>query len=133
MMKILKSEGPGGLYMGLTPTIAKQATNQAVRFPVQYYAKQAMTGGDKSLEASPLYNGAAGAFAGAVSVILTMPQDTVKTRMQGEEAKKLYKSTLDCAQQILKNDGIAFFYAGTWPRMIRVSLDVAITFAIFPV
>merc|ERR1719394_1407760 len=133
MVKILKSEGPKGLYMGLVPTIAKQATNQAVRFPVQYYAKEFLTGGDKSLAANPVYNGAAGAVAGAVSVILTMPQDTVKTRMQGEEAKKLYSGTLDCAQQILKNEGVAFFYAGTWPRMIRVSLDVAITFAIFPI
>jgi hypothetical protein len=26
-----------------------------------------------------------------------------------------------------------FFYSGTWPRMIRVSLDVGITFAIFPI
>merc|ERR1712050_133468 len=133
MMKILRSEGPMGLYMGLVPTIAKQATNQAVRFPVQFYAKEFLTGGDKSLAAHPLYNGAAGAFAGAVSVLATMPQDTVKTRMQGEEAKKLYKGTVDCAMQILKKDGIAFFYAGTWPRMIRVSLDVAITFAVFPI
>merc|ERR1719384_2292029 len=133
MVKIIKSEGPMGLYMGLLPTIAKQATNQAVRFPVQHICKQLMTGGDKSLEAHPLYNGAAGACAGAVSVLATMPQDTVKTRMQGEEAKKLYTGTLDCAMKIMKNDGVAFFYAGTWPRMIRVSLDVAITFAVFPV
>lgn len=133
LMKIMKNEGPGGLYMGLVPTIAKQATNQAVRFPVQYLAKQAMTGGDKSLDANPIYNGAAGAIAGAVSVILTMPQDTVKTRMQGEEAKQLYKGTMDCLTKIVKNDGVMFLYAGTWPRMIRVSLDVAITFAIFPV
>merc|ERR1712157_310397 len=133
MMKILKSEGPMGLYMGLVPTIAKQATNQAVRFPVQFYAKEFLTGGDKALEAHPVYNGAAGAIAGAVSVILTMPQDTVKSRMQGEEAKKLYKGTMDCAMQILKNDGAMFFYSGTMPRLIRVSLDVAITFAIFPI
>jgi len=133
LMKIVKSEGPAGLYLGLVPTIAKQATNQAVRFPVQFYAKQWMTGGDKSKDANPLYNGAAGAFAGAVSVIATMPQDTVKTRMQGEEASKLYKGTLDCAMQILKNDGPMFFYSGTWPRLIRVSLDVGITFAIFPI
>lgn len=133
LAKIVKSEGPAGLYLGLVPTIAKQATNQAVRFPVQFYAKQWMTGGDKSKDASPLYNGAAGAFAGAVSVMATMPQDTVKTRMQGEEASKLYKGTLDCAMQILKNDGPMFFYSGTWPRLIRVSLDVGITFAIFPI
>jgi len=130
---ILKNEGPGGLYRGLAPTIMKQSMNQAVRFPVQHYFMQMMTGGDKALAASPIYNGAAGAVAGAVSVILTMPQDTVKTRMQGEEAKQLYKGTLDCAQQILKKEGPMFFYSGTWPRLIRVSLDVAITFAIFPV
>merc|ERR1712086_301270 len=110
--------------MGLAPTIAKQATNQAVRFPVQFYTKNLMTGGDKSLDANPIYNGAAGAFAGAVSVLCTMPQDVVKSRMQGEEAKKLYKGTLDCARKLYAQDGIAFFYAGTWPRMIRVSLDV---------
>merc|ERR1712232_862748 len=133
MLKILKSEGPMGLYMGLLPTIAKQATNQAVRFPVQFYCLQLMTGGDKNQQTNVFYNGSAGAVAGAVSVLATMPQDTVKTRMQGEETKKLYKGTVDCAMQILKKDGIAFFYAGTWPRMIRVSLDVAITFAVFPV
>lgn len=133
MAKILKSEGPAGLYMGVVPTIMKQATNQAVRFPVQFYCKEFLTGGDKSLAANPIYNGAAGAVAGAVSVILTMPQDTIKTRMQGEEAKKLYKGTVDCAMQILKKDGPLFFYSGTIPRMVRVSLDVAITFAIFPV
>lgn len=133
MVKIIKSEGPMGLYMGLAPTIAKQATNQAVRFPVQFTVMNAMTGGDKSLSANPIYNGAAGAVAGAVSVLLTMPQDTVKTRMQGEEAKKLYKGTVDCFMQILKKDGPMFFYSGTTPRLIRVSLDVAITFAIFPI
>jgi len=91
-----------------------------------------MTGGDKSLSTNPLYNGSAGAVAGVVSVLVTMPQDVIKSRMQGEEAKKLYSGTLDCAKKLYAQDGIAFFYAGTWPRMIRVSLDVAITFAVFP-
>lgn len=131
-VKILKQEGPAGLYRGVVPTIGKQATNQAVRFPTQFYCMHMMVGDDKVKMANPLYNGLAGAFAGAVSVIVTMPQDTVKTRMQGEEAKKLYKGTVDCAMQILKKDGAAFFYAGTWPRMIRVSLDVGITFCVFP-
>lgn len=132
VIKIMKSEGPSGLYMGVVPTIAKQATNQAVRFPTQFYFLSFMVGDDKEKLKSPVMNGLAGAVAGAVSVLVTMPQDTIKTRMQGEEAKKLYSSTLDCAKQILQNDGIGFFYAGTWPRMIRVSLDVGITFCIFP-
>jgi len=131
-MKIIKSEGPGGLYRGVAPTIAKQATNQAVRFPTQFLFMKLMVGEDKEKMQNPIYNGMAGAVAGAVSVLLTMPQDTIKTRMQGEEAKKLYKGSLDCAMQILRKDGAAFFFAGTWPRMIRVSLDVGITFCIFP-
>jgi len=132
VMKIMKKEGPGGLYRGVVPTIAKQATNQAVRFPTQFYFLKFMVGDDKEKQANPIYNGLAGAVAGAVSVVVTMPQDTIKTRMQGEEAKKLYKGTMDCAMQIMRNEGPAFFYAGTWPRMIRVSLDVGITFCIFP-
>eukprot|EP00929_Paragymnodinium_shiwhaense_P058752 TRINITY_DN2943_c0_g1_i3.p1 TRINITY_DN2943_c0_g1~~TRINITY_DN2943_c0_g1_i3.p1 ORF type:complete len:321 (+),score=82.86 TRINITY_DN2943_c0_g1_i3:90-965(+) len=132
LVKIVKNEGPAGLYRGLVPTIAKQATNQAVRFPVQFVTLRAMVGDDKEMQKHPLYSGAAGAVAGAVSVLVTMPQDVIKSRMQGEEAKKLYKGTLDCAMQTFKNDGAMFFYSGTWPRMIRVSLDVGITFAVFP-
>jgi len=131
-VKIMKNEGPMGMYRGVVPTIAKQATNQAVRFPVQFYLLKSMVGDDKERQKNPIWNGIAGAGAGAVSVLVTMPQDTIKTRMQGEEAKKLYKGTMDCAMQILKKDGPGFFFAGTWPRMIRVSLDVGITFCIFP-
>jgi len=131
-IKIIKNEGPGGLYRGVVPTIAKQATNQAVRFPTQFYFLKFMVGDDKEKQKSPIMNGLAGAVAGGISVLVTMPQDTIKTRMQGEEAKKLYKGTMDCAMQIMKNDGPGFFYAGTWPRMIRVSLDVGITFCVFP-
>ncbi|CAE8598876.1 unnamed protein product [Polarella glacialis] len=130
-MKIMKSEGPMGLYKGVLPTIAKQGTNQMVRFPTQFYLLAFMCGEDKEKRTNPLLNGLAGAAAGAVSVLCTMPQDTIKTRMQGEESAK-YKNTLDCVKQVIKADGIGFLYAGTWPRMIRVSLDVGITFVIFP-
>jgi solute carrier family 25 citrate transporter 1 len=131
-IKILRSEGPGGLYRGLVPTIAKQGTNQMVRFPFQQFYVHTITGGDEEKKKNPLYHGLAGGMAGATSVLVTMPQDTLKTRMQGEEAKALYKNTLDCARQIIKNEGFMFFYSGTWPRLVRVSLDVGITFTIMP-
>lgn len=131
-IKILKNEGPMGLYRGVIPTIAKQGTNQLVRFPTQYLLMGLMCGDDKAKRDNLVYHGIAGAGAGAISVVLTMPQDTIKTRMQGEEAKALYKGTFDCAKQIMTKEGPAFFFVGTWPRMIRVSLDVGITFVIFP-
>jgi len=131
-VKIMKNEGPMGMYRGVVPTIAKQATNQAVRFPVQFYLLKSMVGDDKERQKNPIWNGIAGAGAGAVSVLVTMPQDTIKTRMQGEEAKKLYKGTMDCAMQILKKDGPGFFLRGHMASYDPVSLDVGITFCIFP-
>jgi len=130
--KIVKSEGIAGIYRGVVPTIMKQGTNQMVRFPIQQFYFGLLFGGDEKKKQNPLLNGLCGAMAGGTSVLLTMPQDTIKTRMQGEEAKKLYKGTLDCAKQILQKEGILFFWTGTWPRFIRVTLDVGITFTIYP-
>eukprot|EP00971_Amphidinium_carterae_P252236 5007718-Amphidinium_carterae.1 len=95
VVKILKSEGPLGLYRGAVPTILKQAANQAVRMPLQVQFFTLISLGDDSKKSSPIYNGIAGALAGVGSVFLTQPQDCVKSRMQSEQAKELYKGTLD--------------------------------------
>jgi len=133
IVKILKSEGPAGLYRGALPTIMKQACNQAVRMPLQLQCFTIISMGDESKKSSPIYNGIAGAMAGVGSVFLTQPQDCVKSKMQGEEAKKLYKGTLDCAMQMFKNEGITSFFAGSVPRSIQMAANVGLTFAIYPV
>merc|ERR1719273_1622255 len=103
-----------------------------IRFPIQQFYFNLLFGNDESKAQSPWLNGLCGAAAGGTSVLLTMPQDTIKTRMQGEQAKQLYKGTIDCARQIIQKEGVLFFWTGTWPRFIRVSLDVGITFTIYP-
>jgi solute carrier family 25 citrate transporter 1 len=133
IVKILKSEGPLGLYRGAAPTIAKQACNQAVRMPLQLQCFTLISFGDDSKKSSPIYNGIAGAMAGVGSVFLTQPQDCVKSKMQGEEAKKLYAGTIDCAKQMFKNEGIGAFFAGSVPRSIQMAANVGLTFAIYPV
>jgi len=133
IMKILKSEGPIGLYRGALPTILKQGCNQAVRMPLQLQCFQLISFGDESKKKSPIYNGIAGAMAGVGSVFLTQPQDCVKSRMQGEAAKELYSGTLDCAKQMFKNEGITAFFAGSVPRSIQMAANVGLTFAIYPV
>lgn len=132
IVKILKSEGPLGLYRGAAPTIAKQACNQAVRMPLQLQCCMLITQGDESKKKSPIYNGLAGAMAGVGSVFLTQPQDCVKSRMQGEAAKELYNGTLDCAKQMFKAEGIGAFFAGSVPRSIQMAANVGLTFAIYP-
>ncbi|EFX85387.1 hypothetical protein DAPPUDRAFT_300448 [Daphnia pulex] len=127
---IIKNEGIRGTYQGLTATIMKQGSNQAIRFYVMETCKDWYRGGDSKKTVPKLVVGAFGAVAGAASVFGNTPIDVVKTRMQGLEASK-YKNTMDCFIQIWKNEGPRAFYKGTVPRMGRVCLDVAITFMIY--
>ncbi|KDR12166.1 Putative tricarboxylate transport protein, mitochondrial, partial [Zootermopsis nevadensis] len=127
---IVKNEGFGGLYKGVTATILKQGSNQAIRFFVMETCKDMYRGGDPKKPIPTVVTGAFGAFAGACSVFGNTPVDVVKTRMQGLEAKK-YKNTLDCALKVFRNEGVAAFYKGTVPRLSRVCLDVAITFMLY--
>merc|ERR1719168_101305 len=101
--------------------------------PLQVQIFSLISLGDDSKNKNPLYNGAAGFLAGCGSVVLTQPQDCVKSRMQGEAAKELYKGTVDCAVKMLKNEGPASFFAGAIPRMVQVGMTSGISFALFPV
>lgn len=118
-----------GVYKGVTATIMKQGSNQAIRFYVMETLKDMYKGDDPKKPVPKLVVGAFGAVAGAASVFGNTPIDVVKTRMQGLEASK-YKSTADCAMKIWKNEGPKAFYKGTVPRLSRVCLDVAITFMV---
>jgi len=128
--QIVKAEGLSGIYRGLTPTILKQGTNQAMRFYVVETCKDMYKGDDRNKPVPKYLVGIFGAFAGFVSVMGNTPLDMVKTRMQSLEAAK-YKNTVDCFVQVWRNEGFFAFYKGTVPRLSRVCLDVAITFMIY--
>lgn len=74
--------GIGGVYKGLTATIIKQGSNQAIRFFVMETCKDWYRGGDPSKPVPKLLVGTFGAIAGAASVFGNTPVDVVKTRMQ---------------------------------------------------
>ncbi|KAF4081968.1 hypothetical protein AMELA_G00146310 [Ameiurus melas] len=128
--EIIRDQGVRGTYQGLTATVLKQGSNQAIRFYVMNLLRNWYKGDDLAREIHPLVTAIFGATAGAASVFGNTPLDVVKTRMQGLEAHR-YKNTLDCAFQILKNEGPQAFYKGTIPRLGRVCLDVAIVFVLY--
>jgi solute carrier family 25 citrate transporter 1 len=128
--EIVREQGLKGTYQGVTATILKQGSNQAIRFFVMETLKDWYRGGDPNKPVNKLIVGGFGAVAGAASVFGNTPIDVVKTRMQGLEASK-YKNTWDCFLKIAKNEGFLAFYKGTVPRLSRVCLDVAITFMIY--
>jgi solute carrier family 25 citrate transporter 1 len=130
---IIRTEGLRGTYQGLTATMLKQGSNQAIRFFVmeslkEQYRKYKLKGPNDPVPV--LITGVFGLIAGAASVFGNTPLDVVKTRMQSLEAAK-YKNTFDCAVQIMRNEGPLAFYKGTVPRLGRVCADVAITFMIY--
>ncbi|KAL0994966.1 hypothetical protein UPYG_G00130070 [Umbra pygmaea] len=128
--EIIRDQGVRGIYQGLTATVLKQGSNQAIRFYVMNSLRNWYKGDDPRGEMHPIVTAVFGATAGAASVFGNTPLDVVKTRMQGLEAHR-YSNTVDCAFQILRNEGPVAFYKGTVPRLGRVCLDVAIVFVIY--
>ncbi|XP_042187407.1 tricarboxylate transport protein B, mitochondrial [Oncorhynchus tshawytscha] len=128
--EIIRTQGIRGTYQGLTATVLKQGSNQAIRFYVMTSLRNWYKGDNPNKAVNPVVTGTFGAIAGAASVFGNTPLDVIKTRMQGLEAHK-YKSTLDCAVKIMRHEGVRAFYKGTVPRLGRVCLDVAIVFIIY--
>jgi len=127
---IVKTEGIRGTYQGLTATIIKQGSNQAIRFFVYNNLKTYLQDGDGSKDIGALWTFAIGGVAGAASVFGNTPVDVIKTRMQGLDRHR-YKNTLDCVLQTWKKEGPKAFYKGTVPRLGRVVFDVAFVFTIY--
>mmetsp|Transcript_59104 Transcript_59104/g.163556 ORF Transcript_59104/g.163556 Transcript_59104/m.163556 type:complete len:341 (+) Transcript_59104:145-1167(+) len=120
---ISREEGIAQCYKGIAPTVFKVATAQATRFGVFNVIPA-------EHRSTPVKSAAAGAFAGAVSVLLFQGVDVVKSRMQGLESHK-YSGTLDCVRTVLRDEGVGGFYKGVVPRLTRVMCEVAITMTLY--
>jgi len=123
--QIIKEEGIRGPYQGLTATIMKEGTNQAMRFGAYETLKEWYRDGDPNKNVPKPMVGIFGLIGGAVSVFANTPIDVVKTRMQGLDANK-YKNTFDCFVKIARYEGPKAFYKGMIPRLGRVCLEVPI-------
>jgi len=111
----------------MVPTLMKQSSNQGVRFVVFEDTKKVLS---NYIPYKVVVDLMSGAFAGFCSSMANNPVDVVKTKMQGNNAHQ-YNGFMDCFSQIYKQQGIMGFYMGIGPRLVRVILDVSLTFAIF--
>jgi len=130
MKTIAAEEGIGGLYKGVTATILKQGSNQAIRFYVFGEYTKVVVGDQPGARLLWWQSMIGGVVAGAASVMGNNPFDVIKTNMQGLESKK-YKGVVDCARQIFRDGGFSAFYKGALPRMARVCGDVAIVMTMY--
>ncbi|OOF98495.1 hypothetical protein ASPCADRAFT_204187 [Aspergillus carbonarius ITEM 5010] len=129
---IFQERGARGFFQGFIPTTARQAANSAVRFSSYTMLKQMAQGhvapGEKLGTASTF---ALGGIAGLITVYVTQPLDTVKTRMQSLEASKNYKNSFVCAARIFKDEGVLTFWSGAVPRLARLIMSGGIVFTMY--
>ncbi|KAL8711077.1 MAG: hypothetical protein Q9220_004458 [cf. Caloplaca sp. 1 TL-2023] len=129
---IWRERGIRGFFQGFVPTTARQAANSATRFGSYTTIKQFVQGyaapGEKLGTMSTF---GIGGLAGLITVYVTQPLDTIKTRMQSIEARAEYKNSFACAARIFRKEGISTFWSGAVPRLVRLTLSGGIVFTIY--
>jgi solute carrier family 25 citrate transporter 1 len=130
---IIREEGLGGIYRGVSAVILRQGANSAVRLTSYDLLKERILhryySGTQHL---PWYvSFLTGSLAGIITVYSTMPLDVLKTRMQGLDAKKLYKNSLHCFIRIIKEDGVLALWKGATPRLGRLIFSGGIVFSVY--
>ncbi|KAG9457720.1 hypothetical protein H6P81_002228 [Aristolochia fimbriata] len=146
--KILVSDGLRGLYRGFGMSILTYAPSNAVWWAsysvtqrlvwggIGYYScrKEVEYGGGRSggvvyrpdSKTVAAVQGVSAAMAGGVSALITMPLDTIKTRLQvleGEENGRRAPTVGQTVRNLLKEGGWVACYRGLGPRWASMSMS----------
>ena len=128
--KILAADGVRGLYRGFGLSIITYAPSNAVWWASYAMAQRFLwrvVGAERSESYPSLMavQGASAALAGGASALVTMPLDTVKTRLQVMEADAARPTLASTMRGLLKEGGWAACYRGLGPRWGSMSLSAA--------
>ncbi|KAH6677802.1 tricarboxylate transport protein [Plectosphaerella plurivora] len=129
---IARERGLRGFFQGFVPTTARQAANSATRFGAYNMLKQlaeSYTAPGEKLGAASTF--AMGGIAGLITVYVTQPLDTIKTRMQSIEARAQYGNSARCAALIFKQEGVLTFWSGALPRLARLVVSGGLVFTMY--
>lgn len=129
---IARERGLRGFFAGFVPTTARQSANSATRFSSYTFLKQlaeSYTAPGEKLGTVGTF--ATGGVAGLITVYVTQPLDTIKTRMQSIDARAAYGNSFRCAALIFKNEGVFTFWSGALPRLARLVLSGGIVFTMY--
>jgi len=135
---IVREEGIRGWYRGSGPTIAGALPYEGIKFSVYDLLKkigpQPIPNDPNNIPLSGIWKLVSGALAGSVAGLFMFPNDTVRKllQMQGSDgAKQRYSSAFDCWRQTYRYGGIARFYRGVAPYVIRMMPNSAIQFGTY--
>ncbi|EON99726.1 putative succinate fumarate mitochondrial transporter protein [Phaeoacremonium minimum UCRPA7] len=134
---VVKEEGFGALYRGVSLTALRQGSNQAVNFTAYTYFKEVLkqwqpeyaTGNLPSWQTTVI-----GLVSGAMGPLSNAPIDTIKTRLQktpAQEGVSAIQRITAIASDMFRQEGMHAFYKGITPRIMRVAPGQAVTFTVY--
>eukprot|EP01024_Parvocaulis_polyphysoides_P000684 TRINITY_DN1017_c0_g2_i2.p1 TRINITY_DN1017_c0_g2~~TRINITY_DN1017_c0_g2_i2.p1 ORF type:complete len:358 (-),score=33.30 TRINITY_DN1017_c0_g2_i2:218-1258(-) len=133
---IIKHEGGIlGLFKGLNATLLREMPGNALYFggyegSKMYFAH--IRGLNSVNELDPLSLMIAGGIGGVAFWGVVYPTDVWKSRIQVDDYHKpKYSGIIDCAQKVLKEEGIKGWYKGYMPCLMRSFPANAITFVVY--
>ena len=136
-LTVIKEEGFGALYRGVSLTALRQGTNQAVNFTAYTEFKQILQKWQPEYQNQnlPSYQTTViGLISGAMGPFSNAPIDTIKTRLQKTPAEPgqtaIQRITLIC-KDMFRQEGAKAFYKGITPRVMRVAPGQAVTFTVY--
>ncbi|KAI0166626.1 mitochondrial carrier [Xylariaceae sp. FL1272] len=132
---VVKEEGAGALYRGVSLTALRQGSNQAVNFTAYTYFKEVLLRWQPDHAALPNYQTTLiGLVSGAMGPLSNAPIDTIKTRLQkmpAEPGVTAFRRISLIAADMFKQEGFHAFYKGITPRIMRVAPGQAVTFTVY--
>ncbi|GAB7339758.1 hypothetical protein MBLNU457_6318t2 [Dothideomycetes sp. NU457] len=133
---VLREEGVGALYRGVSLTALRQGTNQAVNFTAYTELKAFLQ--DRQVDPTKQLPGwqtaGIGLISGAMGPFCNAPIDTIKTRLQKTPAapgETAMGRIVNIANTMFKQEGARAFWMGITPRVMRVAPGQAVTFAVY--
>ncbi|KAH8671997.1 mitochondrial carrier domain-containing protein [Tricladium varicosporioides] len=132
---VVKEEGMGALYRGVSLTALRQGSNQAVNFTAYTEFKEILQkyrGSDAPLPS--WQTTIIGLVSGAMGPLSNAPIDTIKTRLQktpGVPGETAMGRIASIARDMFKQEGFHAFYKGITPRIMRVAPGQAVTFTVY--
>ncbi|XP_015114422.1 solute carrier family 25 member 40 isoform X1 [Diachasma alloeum] len=132
---VVEYSGVSGLWMGLSSTLLRDVPFSAI----YWFNYETIKRWFPSAQHTFTFNLAAGATAGSVAALITLPFDVVKTHRQIEMGEReIYNNnpqrsgkTASVLKRIYQQNGIRGLYTGLIPRLVKVAPACAIMIATF--
>jgi len=117
LQKVLKSDGPNGLYRGFGVSVLGIIAYRGFYFGGYDTLKRTLLKSDTSI----IFKFIVAQFVTAIAGLFSYPLDTVRRRlmMQSGKKEKLYTGTIDCFVKIARNEGSKAFFKGALSNIIR--------------